>query len=340
MKIYTISSLPIDEVMRDLAEVFEVNFKKERDEYFITLPNHIGSGIIKGIKINDGFGLIQYACTFNEKTEIHFTVNNVHPLKFIYVIEGNLEHRLTNENKVHKIESYMNAIVASSDHNGHIIYFKPDLKTCIFSLEINRKKFKEANDYDLSGINVKVRDLFDDVEARNSFYYEGDYSLTMADVFQSLENYSNDNFLYQIFIKSIAYKTFVLQLEQYMDDLKSPIKQKVLRKSELMEIKKASDFISENIVGYGGIADLQKITSLNPLKLQKGFQYCYGKSIHQFVIEERLNLGKLLLLENEDSISEIVYKIGLTSKSYFSRIFKEQYGVVPSHFRRNAKNKI
>nr|WP_313790335.1 AraC family transcriptional regulator [Allomuricauda sp.] len=39
----------------------------------------------------------------------------------------------------------------------------------------------------------------------------------------------------------------------------------------------------------------------------------------------------------EMNISEVVYSIGFTSRSYFSKIFKERYGLSPSEFKNSKK---
>ncbi len=48
-----------------------------------------------------------------------------------------------------------------------------------------------------------------------------------------------------------------------------------------------------------------------------------------------MKLAKDLLLNFDYSISEIVYMVGLSSRSYFSKIFRDQYGTSPSEFRKN-----
>ena len=49
-----------------------------------------------------------------------------------------------------------------------------------------------------------------------------------------------------------------------------------------------------------------------------------------FIVEKRLEKAAQLLEQGNLNISEIVYSIGFTSRSYFSKIFKNRYGVSPS----------
>jgi AraC-like DNA-binding protein len=85
------------------------------------------------------------------------------------------------------------------------------------------------------------------------------------------------------------------------------------------------------------VALLAKRVGLNVNKLQDGFQSIYNDTVNGYVQKTRLEIARNLLMITEFNISEIVRKIGLSSKSYFSKIFKEEYQISPSEFRRNRK---
>lgn len=330
-----VASLPLKEVIQDMANGFNTTYEENFGEYILTLPSQIGNGTIRGVNFDGGLGIIQYDCTFLQDTELQFSVNQVHPLKFIYVISGILHHRFENEDTLRIVNQFQNVIVASNDNNGHIINFQKDINTCIYSLEIDRREFQKKLSYQHDGLNVKLKKVFQDTDAKKSFYYEGDYSLKMADIFKKIENFDGSDFLHMMFLESIAYQTLVLQISQFIDDQHNANNRTVLRRSEIDSVVKASNFVKENLSSYKSISNLTKLTGLNAAKLQEGFKYLHNTTVNQFVFDSRLNLAKELLISTDDSVSEIVYKIGLSSKSYFSRVFKEEYGMQPSNFRKN-----
>jgi len=47
----------------------------------------------------------------------------------------------------------------------------------------------------------------------------------------------------------------------------------------------------------------------------------------------RLAASRRLLNDTDLTVSEIAYKVGFTSPSYFSKCFKDEYGVVPGEMR-------
>ncbi len=337
MRTIQVASLPLDEVISDIAHEFKTEPQMNFHEHFLELPERIGTGKISGSNFDGGLGIIQYNCTFNEDTEIQFIVNKVHPLKFLYVLTGNINHRFENDPKTHVLHKFQNAIVSSNDRNGHILNFKKDVHTTIYSLEIDRKRFNEKSAYRHDGMDATLKKLFQDIDARDSFYYEGDYSLKMADLFKNIEDFDGSGFLYMIFMESIAYQTLVQQISQYLDDQKQEKNRNVLRRNERDGIARAADYIHNNLATYKSMAQLTDLTGLNASKLQEGFKNLYHKTVNQYVFDARLELAKDLLIKTDDTMSEIVYKLGLSSKSYFSRIFKEEYGVQPSTFRKEKK---
>jgi AraC-like DNA-binding protein len=48
----------------------------------------------------------------------------------------------------------------------------------------------------------------------------------------------------------------------------------------------------------------------------------------------RLRKAKLLLETTNQTVSEIAYQVGFNDPAWFSRVFKEEYGVSPSESRK------
>ena len=333
MKSIQVNSLPFKEVISDIAEAFGTDYSKNCDEYILQLPSHIGSGTIKGINFTSGLGIINYDCTFNEDLEIQFVVNEIHPLKFLYCIEGVLQHRFGNAQNLHEIEQYQKAIVASSDTIGHVLCFKADIKVVVSSLEIARKEFSEKIKCELRTMDEELQILFTDVQAEKEFYHDGFYSLQLADTFHEIHSFEESDFLKKLFLEGKAYQMLTKQILEYQDDLKDVDHRNILRKSEIRLIEKAATILRRDISNTETIQALSRRVGLNPNKLQEGFRYIYRKTVNQYVHDIRLENAKEYLINTDFSINEIVGKIGLTSASYFSKIFKQKYGITPSKFR-------
>ncbi|WP_431137979.1 helix-turn-helix domain-containing protein, partial [Psychroserpens mesophilus] len=58
----------------------------------------------------------------------------------------------------------------------------------------------------------------------------------------------------------------------------------------------------------------------------------YTRTVADYVRHVRLETARNLLRKTDMNISEVVYSVGFNSRSYFSNIFKKQYGLSPSDF--------
>lgn len=333
MRILTVRSLPIDKVMLDIAEQLNVPFTCECDEYFINIPREIGSGVIYGIMLNTGLGLINYELELKDGIEIHFVKDDVHPIKYIFCYSGNLYHCFANDSsKMHEIQTYQNIIVASEKRNGHILCFPPHTLIKVNSLEVNRAAFKERFLCPVNTLPKDLQVLFSDTAALKDFYYSGQYSLQISDIINNMKVYQGNGFLRRMFLEAKGYELFTLQLAQYIDDVLEDKSRTVLRRSEINAVMDAATYLKGNMGRYITTIELANRVALNVNKLQAGFQYLYGKTINNFIQEFRLEEASRLLVGSEYNISEIAELVGIHSKSYFSKVFKEKYGMTPKKF--------
>lgn len=78
------------------------------------------------------------------------------------------------------------------------------------------------------------------------------------------------------------------------------------------------------------LRSLSRNFGLNELMLKTGFKKLFGQTIRQFVIELRMNKAKSLIIQNEETVNEISFKVGYKSVSHFIQTFKKHYGITPS----------
>lgn len=126
------------------------------------------------------------------------------------------------------------------------------------------------------------------------------------------------------------------EILNYQDSLKEGEKRNVLVRAELKSLLQATNIINDEISNLPTIEIICRRVGLNPGKLQYGFHSLYGLSVNNYVKKIRLQIAMDLLKNSDLSISEIVYKIGLSSRSYFSKIFKEKYGITPSYYKKKT----
>lgn len=333
-----VRSLPLKDVIANLAEEMKTSYDKNCNEYILNIPAAYGKGLIRGINFTLGFGLIEYNCFFKEEVSIHFSLNNIHPLKFIYCSEGFLKHRFEEKEDIHQIDQFQNVVVSSSSSNGHVLIFPRNIHIRMNSLEINRTDFKTKIDCDIDNLDRRLRSVFKDLRAKHLFYYHGNYSLAMAKCIQDINSSKQTGFARRLLLEGKANEILSIQIQDFEDDQQNDSRKKILRKADLKQIEHAVKILKEELANPITIKDLAKTVGTNTTKLQEGFQHMFGLSVNNYLRKLRLEFARDQLILGELNISEIAEQIGIINKSYFSRIFKEAYGLNPKELSQQIKS--
>ena len=331
MKTY-VKALPVHEIVRDLAENFEIPTQEDGDEIYFELSETLGTGFIRGASFSSGLGILEFHCTFFEDLEIHFVLNRTHPLKFIFCSEGKIAHNFEDDDVLHTIETYQNVIVSSSGFNGHVLHFKENETVHVFSLEIIRDLFKTRGNHGYEGLEPALQELFKDTVAEKHFFYQGNYSIKSADIVEDISEKRHQSFLRSVFLEGKAYEMLTEQIDQYHDDKSGEKGGTLMRRSDVEKVKRAVELINSELHQNFSVDHLAKEVGTNVNKLQEGFKYLFNLTVNKYMQQVKLETAKNLLSSSDYNISQIVSMIGLNNRSYFSKIFKEKYGVSPKYF--------
>ena len=68
--------------------------------------------------------------------------------------------------------------------------------------------------------------------------------------------------------------------------------------------------------------------------LTSSFRKAYQTSIHQYLLTFRLRLSCELLADTSYTVGQAARESGFQDQNYFTKVFKKEYGVTPSNYRR------
>ena len=182
-----VKTLPVNEIIQDIARALNAEIQNGGGELWVEIPGKSGEGFIRGSSFDSGIGIITYNCKFYEDVEIHFSLNTVHPLKFIFCSEGSVGHSFQDTDEINTINTFQNIIVSSSGYNGHVLYFKANEATHVSSLEIIRSVFTHRSNYNFQDLDETLKSLFKDEVSKTQFFYQGNYSIKSADLMEEID---------------------------------------------------------------------------------------------------------------------------------------------------------
>lgn len=108
----------------------------------------------------------------------------------------------------------------------------------------------------------------------------------------------------------------------------------VLKDHDWIMIEKAKEILESSTDQDIGILQLSKIVGLNRNKLNLGFKQLYGKTVHEYHLEQRLLKAWELLQETTLSLNVISSEVGYAHHPSFTASFKKHFGINPKDVRK------
>ena len=99
-------------------------------------------------------------------------------------------------------------------------------------------------------------------------------------------------------------------------------------------IREIHDHLTEHMEQRVTIEELSHRYLINPTTLKTVFKEVYGNSLAAHMKEHRMEKAAALLRETDMSVAEIAGQVGYESQSKFTAAFKEQFGQLPTAYRR------
>lgn len=103
---------------------------------------------------------------------------------------------------------------------------------------------------------------------------------------------------------------------------------------ECAAVRKALEFVEGNLAADLSLSQLARVACLSPRQLARCFKAAQGVSVHQYILDRRIERAKPMLAR--EPISQVAMDLGFASPSHFSTAFHARTGMTPSRFRQPA----
>lgn len=119
--------------------------------------------------------------------------------------------------------------------------------------------------------------------------------------------------------------------ERFSGELKIRPTEVTLSSVDERFIRQVMAQIEENMENeFFSVEDLARTVGFSRSQLHRKLKALTDKSPNQLIREFRLTRARELLEQKTASVSEIAYQVGYSNLSYFSKSYKDQFGVLPS----------
>lgn len=324
---------PASNHVREMAKYFDAVLDEGNDASTITMDNDKAEGFISSYRIFNGLSVWVYNITFHDDFKVDLGLSEDRPYYFCYNVKGHFLHRFGDQGEFAKILQSQNMIGIGSPETSVQIIFPANIKLEIAVIIVDTKLLGSLDIRNARRIHLNTQKLFKEVPKDRPYRHLGDINLETGQ-YASIVCENNDvDLVGGLLTEGAVLNMLASQLKAYKEDTSQNGPQHKLTKSELSKITSLGDYVISHLDSKITIHELSVIFQLSPKKLQVGIKHLYGDTIGQYILNLRMGHAKHLFMTTEFNVSEVCHLIGISSQSYFSKIFKNRFGLSPSLYR-------
>ena len=334
MRALEINTIKSDEILKQLSTHLNGTIDENWGESVLEFDNEFGKGQIRCIEFDWGVSLMDYDVHFREDLKIVFKSTDIKPVEFIFVSEGNLKYFTDQEEKEYSFERFQNIIISNKKNAKETYIFPGKVSVKVNFIYVIKNEYTKKKNNNLTYLNKKLLSTFQDNKSDTVYNHFGNFNLKIADQVKQLQESYDSGIVRTLSIEGQLNLIMAMQILEHSNFENGNGLSESMSKAEIKKVHELSGYIIDNISENLTIKSLSKQSGLSPKKLQLGFKVLHSKSVNEYVRQIKLEISRDYIDNTTDSISEIVYKIGFKSRSYFSKIFFEHYGILPNEYRK------
>lgn len=327
--------------LKQISNCIGGNLHEDWNQSCLTVDNHLAKGKITYTPFDWGVELINFEIRFFEDVIIKTKANAINPLRFAYNLQGYFTHRFGINNAEKQVNQFHSLIFTNKAEGENFLHFPASENLDINLIQIERKDFLKKRTSNVSSLNKRLHEVFVDTDHEHRFAHHGSLNLKIGDFIKKIKKAKGKGMVKSLKIEALVYQILSYHIQQHNafykgDPLPTSLSQRELKLVQTLGNK----IIKEPSFDYS-LNHLSTESGLSQAKLQEGFKFLYNRTVTEYIRHIRLERARDLLNKADLNISEVVYTIGFTSRSYFSKIFKEKYEITPNEFRKKVlKNKM
>ena len=200
-----------------------------------------------------------------------------------------------------------------------------------------------------AGDSASIRHLLSSYGLAMHESYDGDMGKVKNAIFELLVNVRNitteidSNYQNDAFSSAFSVLSAADSMEAVLDFALKRCEEcatDVMQFSQSKEnpiIKKAEEYIEKHMAGDLSLEEVAEAINVSPSYLSRMFKEIKGENYINYLTDMRLRRARELLKNPRTPIKEISADVGFNDQNYFSRIFKNKFGMTPTEFRNVAK---
>ena len=169
----------------------------------------------------------------------------------------------------------------------------------------------------------------------------------LGNILASLPNYidfSDTDQIKEIFISlcehyntgitndDILLQSLILKLIYILSENSASVIKFTQKSNNHKTIERTLEYINNNLTADLTLESLASAANFNAIYFHKLFKASTGKTLHEYVEDQRIKKSINLLISTNMTLAKIAYECGFSSQSYFNYVFKKKNGLTPRKY--------
>ena len=322
-------------LVEKLSEQFKVACLQKDNQSVCSFPTDQGTGYIRSSIFPNGIKIIEIKGALVSPIQIPVKAGGKFVLRMIFNMRWSASYT-DSQGDFHSLGQFDSILNTQNNDEECSLSLGTEKPIFLFMLELDIEHFrKKFASIDFTEEN-HIIDLLNGFQDKGFFFSKNKYTLSLHHLILKFNDTSYEGKMRYVYQEAKATEIIIKRFKQLLDD-RGDNEQTLERQIKLRGIEEAAIHISERLDNLETIKEIARRVGLSQQVLQEGFKQQFGYTVNQFVADLRLNRAIEFLDNSELNMSEITYKLGLNSKSYFSKIFKEKFGIGPNEYKKLLK---
>ncbi|MEO1259394.1 MAG: AraC family transcriptional regulator [Bacteroidota bacterium] len=319
----------LEKVESDLG--VDMNTSCQRTEF--PIPPSIGSGQIATYLFKDGLAIFLFNGQLDQDWEWEFQCKEDSPAFIFFSLSGQVEDDKKGKEENFVLNPLDTLLVTQPGGSRRSMILKKGEPIRLAILRLDPKRFFHKKACSAEELPEEIRKLFAFSGQEIRCHIPPNRSTEMAvQIVSGLLDSPYSGLIRTCYVEAKARELLSWTLYQLDKNHSKPVPYNHLTKYETLRLEKARKILIHDLKAAPTIKELSKKVGINQQALKQGFKRLFNKTIYQYLLEQRMETAKKMMLSQKYPVWEVAEAVGYCNASHFARRFKEHFGVLPSRF--------
>lgn len=320
-------------LFKKIEKKLGINFNKHCQEIRFQIPVGSGSGQVSCFRFHDGLSNFIFDGELKEDWVWEFHCEQSSPLHIFLLLSGRLEEVRPDGKRfsLEPMETLM--VVHPGGEVSRSITFKAGERIKVAIMGLRKEQYLSQKGCDIHDLPTNLQLLLSMKNKEVRALFPPDRTtLNTSIIVEEILNCPHNGLMRNCFVDAKTRELLLMSLQRSDTDFVDPDEVAFLKNIDLGKIMKARHLLVKDLRNAPTIEELSKLVGLNRQKLKVDFKATFGKTIFQYLSEERMSTAKSMFMNSPTTIQRVAAEVGYENTSHFSRRFREHFGLLPSKF--------